>query len=40
LEKTAEKFPNIGTFLSGLGLFKKSGELWVGIDASPELLEL
>ncbi|MBC8205727.1 MAG: RNA 2',3'-cyclic phosphodiesterase [Kiritimatiellaeota bacterium] len=40
LEKTAENIPNIGTSLNGLGLFKKSGALWVGIDAPPELLEL
>ena len=46
--RTAGKVPlrvpsgqaSIGTFLSGLGLFKKSGALWVGIDASPELLKL
>ena len=40
LEKTAKNVPSIGTSLNGLGLFKKSGALWVGIDASPELLEL
>jgi 2'-5' RNA ligase len=40
LEKTAAGFPAIGTSLSGIGLFKKSGALWVGIEASPGLLDL
>ncbi len=38
LEKTAAKFPVIGTSLSGIGLFRKSGALWAGIEAPPELL--
>lgn len=40
LEKSAQKFPKVGTSINSLGLFKKSGAIWVGIDASPKLLEL
>jgi 2'-5' RNA ligase len=40
LEKTAQKFPEIGTSLTGPGLFKKSGAVWVGIDVPPPLFEL
>ena len=37
VEKTVRKIPKFGTVLNGLGLFRKSGALWVGIDVSPEL---
>jgi len=40
LEKTMQEVPIIGTALTGAGLFKKSGALWVGINSSPELIEL
>jgi len=40
LEKYAQKVPTIGSHLDGVGLFKKSGEVWVGLSVPPELLEL
>jgi len=40
IRNPTQSVPSIGTLLNGLGLFKKSGALWVGIDAPPELLEL
>jgi len=40
LEKTCARTRALRTSLNGAGLFKKSGALWAGIHAGPDLLEL
>jgi 2'-5' RNA ligase len=40
LEKTAQKFPKFRNSLSGLGFFKSTGTVWVGLAESQPLFEL